>query len=256
MFTGQAAGFVGVAAVVADQVFALVGDVLGELCEEVEGVEDLEVAGDPSPAAEKIFAGGFGVLLAVVFLGLVEDLAFARDANESGEREGAAGHVLGEAFDGGTVAAGEEHGAVDVEAAVPPGAHLVDEGGFDETFIEQEAEDLVLPEVEEGFVGEVEGDGMEVSFGGEGSLGDQAMKVGVEVDEVTEGLDGDDAAGGGVFAEEGLVDFADGLPGEGGEFVEQVAMEAEEGTEAFGDGPDELAMGDELADIVGNIQTE
>lgn len=80
MFAGQAAGLVGVAAVVADQVFALVGDVLGEFGEEVQGVEDLEVAGD---AAEEILAGGLGILLAVVFLGLVEDLAFRGNADQA-----------------------------------------------------------------------------------------------------------------------------------------------------------------------------
>ena len=44
----EAACLVGVVAVVADEVFALIGDVLGEFGEEVEGIEDLVVAGHPA----------------------------------------------------------------------------------------------------------------------------------------------------------------------------------------------------------------
>jgi len=47
-------------------VFALVGDVLGEFGQEVRRFKDLEVAGD---AAVEVFAGGLGVLLAVVLFG-------------------------------------------------------------------------------------------------------------------------------------------------------------------------------------------
>ena len=37
-----------------------VGDVLGEFGDEVQRVEDLEVAGDPRSAAEEVPAGGLG----------------------------------------------------------------------------------------------------------------------------------------------------------------------------------------------------
>jgi hypothetical protein len=56
-FGPQAAGLVGVLAEVADQVLAGLGDVLGELGDKVQGVEDLEVAGD---AAEEVRAGRSG----------------------------------------------------------------------------------------------------------------------------------------------------------------------------------------------------
>ena len=75
---------------------ALVGDVLGEFGQEIQRLEDLVIAGH---AAEEVFIGGLGVLLAVVLVGLVEDFAFGGDTQEPGEGEGAAGHVLGEAFD-------------------------------------------------------------------------------------------------------------------------------------------------------------
>ena len=58
-------------AVVADEVFALVGDVLRQLCEEVERPEDLEVAGY---AAAEVFAGRFGEPLGLMLLGVVDDL--------------------------------------------------------------------------------------------------------------------------------------------------------------------------------------
>jgi hypothetical protein len=82
------------------------------------------------------------------------------------------------------------------------------------------------------------------------------MQVGVKVNQAAKGLDGDDPAGGGVGSEEGLVDFADGLPREGWEALEHVAMEVEEGAETFGDGPDELAMGNESADLVGEMEAK
>ncbi len=49
-----------------------VGDVLGELGDEIQRVEDLEVAGD---VGEEIGAGGFGEAPAGAFLGEVDDLA-------------------------------------------------------------------------------------------------------------------------------------------------------------------------------------
>jgi len=76
------------------------------------------------------------------------------------------------------------------------------------------------------------------------------------VNQAAEGLDGDDPAGGGVGSEEGLVDFADGLPGEGWETLEQVAMEAEEGAKTFGEGPDKLTMGHKAANIVGQMEAK
>ncbi len=48
-----AAALVGVPAEVAHEMLAGVGDVLGELGDEVQCVEDLEVAGDPRTAAEQ-----------------------------------------------------------------------------------------------------------------------------------------------------------------------------------------------------------
>ena len=53
-------------------VLAFVGDVLRQLCEEVERPEDLEVAGY---AAEEVFAGRFGEAMGWMLFGAVDDLA-------------------------------------------------------------------------------------------------------------------------------------------------------------------------------------
>jgi hypothetical protein len=50
----------------------------------------------------------------------------------------------------------------------------------------------------------------------------------MEVHERAEGLNGEDAAGRGFIAEKGAVGLEDGLPGERGQLVEQVAVEAKE----------------------------
>lgn len=79
-------------------------------------------------------------------IGLVEHLAGGRDADEPGEAEGAAGHVLSEAFEAVAVAGRQADALVEVEPAVLPRTHLLDEGGLDPALIQQQAENLVLPE--------------------------------------------------------------------------------------------------------------
>ena len=80
---------------------------------EVQGVEDLEVAGD---AAEEIGTGGSGESPAGPLLGEVEDLALVGEADQALEAEGAAEHVLGEALEAGDVVGFEPHREVDIEA--------------------------------------------------------------------------------------------------------------------------------------------
>ena len=85
LFGTEAAGLVGVMSVVADQVLALVGDVLGQFSQEVEGLEDLEVAGG---SAEQVGAGRFGEALRVLLLGAVDDLPGTREANDAARLNG------------------------------------------------------------------------------------------------------------------------------------------------------------------------
>ena len=65
LFSAEAAGLIGVETVIADKVFALVGDVLGEFGQEVEGLEDIEVAGG---GAEEVCAGRFGEAMGSLLL--------------------------------------------------------------------------------------------------------------------------------------------------------------------------------------------
>ena len=55
--------------------------------------------------------------------------------------------------------------------------------------------DVVFPDAQERFVGEVNGDGVESAVRGERAVGDQPVDVGMEVHELAERLDGEDAAG-------------------------------------------------------------
>ena len=57
LFGSYGAGLVGVVAVIADDVFAIVGDVLDQFREQVKGSQDLEVAGR---GAKEIHAGRLG----------------------------------------------------------------------------------------------------------------------------------------------------------------------------------------------------
>ena len=127
-FGAATSGGAGIEAKVAGKVLSGVGDVLGELGDEVQGIEDLEVAAD---AAEEVAACGLGKALAVGLFGAVEDRALRGDADQALEAERTAQHVLGETFAAGDVVGIELHGEVDLEARVPPRCHLPDEGLVD-----------------------------------------------------------------------------------------------------------------------------
>ena len=226
--------------VVADEVFALVGDVLSQFGQEVEWLEDLKVAGY---AAQQVHACGLGKTLRMMFLRPVNDLPGGGDADEAGQAERAANHVLGQTLDALPVAGLEAGASVNVEAAVPPGSNLYYHGRPDLVLVQEQAEDLVLPEAKERLVAEVFGQGDESAVGGEGAVGYKAVDVWVEMDELAEGLDGQHAARVGIFAQDGPIHLQERLPSQSGKPMEQAAVEAEEDAEAFRDGPDKLAMG-------------
>jgi hypothetical protein len=108
-----------------------VGDVLGELGQEVQRLEDLEVAADPG---EQTVAGRLGETSAATLLSEVEDLAVVGDPDHAGEAERAAQHVLGQTLEPGGVAGSEGDAVVDTEAAVPipvDGRAILAAGRFD-----------------------------------------------------------------------------------------------------------------------------
>ena len=100
----EAAHFVGVPAVVADHLGALVGDVLGDGGEEVGGGEELEIAID------------FGVKPGAVGDGVVGGFE-----SHLLDREWVAQDVLGEVLEIGLVFGGDGLSGMEVEAAVFPG---------------------------------------------------------------------------------------------------------------------------------------
>jgi hypothetical protein len=87
----QAAGRVRVPAEVADQVLVRFGDVRGELGDEVERIEDLEVAGH---TAEEVGAGGPEEPAAGPLVGDVENLALGGHLDQALQTERTAEHVL------------------------------------------------------------------------------------------------------------------------------------------------------------------
>ena len=195
----------------------------------------------------------------VLFFGAVDDLSGAGEPDDAGKAERAAGHVLGEALDAGAVAGFESDAAIDAEAGVAPGSDLGDDVGGDSLGVQEQAEDIVFPESQERLVSEVLWKGQKVAVGCEGAVGHESVDVGVVMDELPEGLDGEDASGGDrcdVVTEQGAIGFEDGLPGEVGQLVEQVAVEAEEDAQTLGDGPDELTMWYVQAEVFGYVEAE
>jgi len=235
----EAAGFVGVEAVVADGVVVAVGDVLDGGGEEVGGGEDFKIAlGFPVVPGTVDDGGGF---------------FFPGDFLQG---EGGAQEILGElaaAID--VVGSDGFFTGVEVEAAVFPveeitgflfGEELVGDKGLDEAVAEEFGEGV------EGLCG-CGGKEMEAAGLIEESAGGEDVKVRVEHEVVAEGLDAGD---GGEFAF-GQVELeahpvAQGLGGGAEEVVEEVAALAEDAAEHAGNGEDELAVGDGLAEGFGD----
>ncbi len=74
-FGAEAAGLRGIEAKIAHEVLSGLGDVLSELGDEIQGLKDLEIAGDPRTAAEEVGTGAVGEALRGVLLGEVKDRA-------------------------------------------------------------------------------------------------------------------------------------------------------------------------------------
>ena len=91
----------------------------------------------------------------------------------------------------------------------------------------------------------------------EGSVGDEDVQMGVEVQIVAEGLYGDDHAwlsGGG--SESYADDVAETQPGGLAEAGEELTVELEGFSEPFGDGDDDLPVGNFLRDLVADEFSE
>jgi len=82
-FGAEAAGLRAIEARIAHEVLSGFGDVLGELGDEIQGLKDPAIPGDPRTAAEAVGTGGVGEALRGVLLGEVEDLALLGDSGSS-----------------------------------------------------------------------------------------------------------------------------------------------------------------------------
>jgi hypothetical protein len=172
-FGAAATGTRGIEAEIADEVPAGLGNVLGELGDEVQGLEDLEIPGD---AAEEVGPGGVGEALGGVLLGEVKDLALLGDTDHPLETEWAPKHVVGQTLAAGAVVGRDPHREVHLETRMRPREHLRDERLIDLAVLQQQVEDLPLPELFEGLVVEL-GKRNERAVGGNGRVGDQGVDV-------------------------------------------------------------------------------
>jgi len=158
--------------------------------------------------------------------------------------------ILGETFAAFGVVGGDGFFAavVDVEAGVFPGKEVGEAAGADVFAFAQGVEETVAEEFDGG--GEVfGGHAVEAAVWGEESVGGEDVEVRVEDEVVAESVDGGD---GSEFAigeiETGAEDFLEGIGGGFEKEVEEIAAFAEDASEDFGDGEDELAVRDFVAD--------
>ena len=132
-----------------------------------------------------------------------------------------------------------------------PVEHLRDDGRIDLVLLEQQVEDLLLPE-------RLEGVGVdprkyprkyprkwdERAVASKGTVGHQRVQVGVKVNQLAEGVDGPDHARRRVPAvQNDAVDFEHRLPGEPGQLAEKPAVESEEDPQTLGNREDETVGG-------------
>ena len=200
---------------------------------EVGGFEDLEVA-----------LGG------VVAFGAVDDGLGGGVPSNFLEGKGMTEQILSEALATGGLVGGDGLFAavVDVEAGVFPGEEVGEFGGADEFGVVEGLEEAVAEEFDGGreIFG---GHAVEAAVGGEEPVGGEEVEVGVENEIVSEGVDGgdgSDAALGEVETDaEGVLEGGGGGVKEEGE---EATAFAEDSAQDAGDGEDELAVRDFVAD--------
>ncbi len=162
--------------------------------------------------------------------------------------------VLGQAFTTGGVVGG--HGffaaVVDREAGVFPGEEVGEFAGADEFGVEQGVEEAVAEEFDGG--SEVfGGHAVEAAVGGKEPVGGKDVEVGVIDQVIAAGVDSGDGSDAAVGeAEAGAEGVLEGGGGSVEQVGEEVAAFAKNAAQDFGDGEHELAVGDFVADGVGD----
>ena len=162
---------------IANHLRPLVGNVLGEHCQEIHGIKHFEVAVDLGiePRAvdhrvPRLFQGDLG----------------------RGER--VAQDVLAKFLPLGAILRGHTAGGVHVESGVLPAAHALHQLRGDPPQPKEFGED---PVAKEGFQNAVRdlGSGVPLALRIEETLGNQGMDVGVEVEVLAKGVEGEEEGG-------------------------------------------------------------
>ena len=158
--------------------------------------------------------------------------------------------ILGEAFATSGVVGGDEFFAavVYVEAGVFPGEEVGEFGGTDEFDVAEGVEEAVAEEFDGG--SEIfGGHAVEAAVGGKESVGGKDVKMRVENEVVTKGVEGGDGSDAALReVESGAEGVLEGVDGGMKENGEELAAFAEDAAQDTGDGEDELAVGDFVTD--------
>jgi len=160
-------------------------DVLRDLRQEIQRIEDLEIARGPG---EQVLVARFGESAYRVVLGLVDHLPGLRDLDHPRLAEGTSEEVLDEALHAFLIARLQPHALVDAEARVLPGAHIGHHVLGDLALGQKQGEDLLFPLPEERLGGQP-GQGQKCAVGDKHPLGHQRVNVGMPVDQLTERLE-------------------------------------------------------------------
>ncbi len=147
-------------------------------------------------------------------------------------RERGSENILGQALPSMTVVTLEHDMIVNIEAGVFPGEELVDQFPADLLFPELHLKDLVVEEVFQFLFVYFRKD-VKPAVRHEAAVGDKAMEVGMEVDQIPEGLDGDDGARYAFRPVQGLAEkFFQTLIGALAELAQEFSIESKIGPQS------------------------
>jgi len=158
-------------------------------------------------------------------------------------RERGTQDILGQALPSMTVVTLDLDLIVNTEAGVSPGEELVDQFSADLIFPEQHLKDLVAEEVFQ-FPYVYFRKDVKPPVRHKAAVGDEAMEVGVEVDQITEGLDRDDGSGYAFRPVQGRAEkLFEALIGALAELSQEFPIESKIGPQHFGNRKHILPMG-------------
>ena len=199
-------------AIVTDQLLPFIGDVGGDLRDSVHDREQGKVS-----------------LEVRVHLGAVEHGLCIFAVGHLLLGEGGAEDILGQALPSMAVVTLDLDLIVNIEAGVFPREELVDQLPADLLFFEQHLKDLVAEEVLQFLYVYFRKD-VKPPVRHEAAVGNEAMEVGMEVDQITEALDRDHGARHAVWPVKGRTEeFFETLIGQLAELSQQFPIKAEIG---------------------------